>query len=187
MPLQKIVLSLCDHSGVWSAPYRKRGYWILQVDLKLGQDVRLMRFPGPVHGILAAPPCTHFALSGAQYWEKKGDEALYEGLALVDACLRFVAVCKPAWWALENPVGRLSKWIGPPRWSFDPFQFAGWSEDPAKEAYTKRTLLWGNFQIPKKRVIKPVLGSLMIGKVRDPGQRSITPSGFARAFCEANP
>ena len=31
---------------------------------------------GPVHGILAAPPCTHFAVSGARWWKRKGPDAL---------------------------------------------------------------------------------------------------------------
>src|SRR5689334_18789953 len=125
------VLSLCDYSGAWSKPYRDAGYEVVQVDLKLGLDVRLLEHPGHVHGVLAAPPCTAFAGSGAQYWaDKDADGRTLEGLALVDACLRIVATCRPQWWALENPVGRLRRWLGPPRLAFDPCDYG----DP----YTKR-------------------------------------------------
>lgn len=182
------ILSLCDHSGAWSAPYADAGYNVLRVDLKSGQDVRLLHHPGPVHGILAAPPCTAFAGSGAQYWPAKdlSGETL-AGLALVDACLRFVAICRPAWWALENPVGRLRRWLGAPRYSFNPCDHG--------DAYTKRTLLWGDFAIPARHPVEPVRTSSQGSWVQRLGGksertktlRSVTPAGFARDFFEANP
>ena len=71
-----------------------------------------------VHGILAAPPCTDLAVSGVRYWAAKGEQALLAALAVADACLRIVTVCRLAgalaWWALENPVGRLRHYYGPP-------------------------------------------------------------------------
>jgi site-specific DNA-cytosine methylase len=113
-----LILSLCDHSGVWSRPYREAGYRVSCVDLQDGQDVRLMpHIDEPVHGILAAPPCDHFAVSGARWWEAKGEQPLLDGLAIVDACLRAVAIYRPEWWVLENPRGRLSRYLGPPAWS----------------------------------------------------------------------
>ncbi len=58
--LIKTVLSLCDYSGVWSQPYADTGYNVIRVDLQTSeQDVRLVEFPGPVHGILAAHPHHH--------------------------------------------------------------------------------------------------------------------------------
>lgn len=182
-----IILSLCDRTGSWSEPYRQLGYDVRQVDIQLGQDLRLLPYPGRVDGILAAPPCTHFAWSGAGWWKKKGSAAVIEGLALVDACLRLVAVCRPKWWALENPMGRLHKWIGPHRFEFHPHDFAGWADDPDAEAYTKKTLLWGSFKLPHSKPVAPVLGSMMHTKIRDPNKRSVTPQGFARAFADANP
>lgn len=60
------ILSLCDYSGSWSKPYRDAGYDVIQVDLQHGnRDVRLLQHEDDVHGILAAPPCTCFASSGA--------------------------------------------------------------------------------------------------------------------------
>lgn len=142
----------------------------------------------PVHGILCAPDCNAFAGSGAQYWPAKdADGRTLEGLALVDACLRAVAIYRPYWWALENPVGRLRRWLGPPRFSFDPCDFG----DP----YTKKTLLWGNFSIPKKQPVEPIRScsqgswlQLLGGKSeKTKTLRSATPLGFARAFRKANP
>ena len=182
-----LILSLCDYSGSWSRPYADAGYEVRRVDLKHGQDVRLIEHIGePVHGILAAPPCDHFALSGARWWEGKGEQAILDGLAIVDACLRAVAIYRPTWWVLENPVGRLRRWLGPPAWSFDPCDFG----DP----YTKRTHLWGHFTPPvplmsvqARRAVAPSLGSKMHTAVRDKARRSVTPAGFAQAFFEANP
>ncbi len=179
------VLSFCDHSGAWSKPYRDAGYDVRQVDLQHGQDVRLLKcIDSPVHGILCAPPCTHFARSGAQYWASKGDAALLEGLAVVDACLRAVVIYNPEWWVLENPIGRLQDYLGPPAFKFDPCDFG----DP----WTKRTWLWGNFAppclvtSPELVAVTPTQGDRTTSLPKG-NARSVTPSGFARAFYEANP
>ena len=56
--LLRNIISLCDYSGIWSAPYREAGYNVTQIDQQLdGCDVRLLEYPGEVYGILAAPPC----------------------------------------------------------------------------------------------------------------------------------
>lgn len=185
---QKTILSLCDYSGAWSKPYRETGYNVVQVDLQLGQDVRLLNYPGKVHGILAAPPCTHLASSGARWWKEKGEQALLDSLAVADACLRFVALCNPVWWALENPVGRLVHYYGKPAYSFHPYQFG----DP----YTKKTNLWGEFTPPlplfvgKLTEVEPTEGSKMWRlppSQERQNMRSETPAGFAQAFFRSNP
>ncbi len=192
--MNNLILSLCDHSSNWSRPYAEAGYDVLKIDLQSGSDVRLMGYLNqPVHGILAAPPCDHFALSGARWWASKGEGALLDGLAIVDACLRAVAIYRPEWWALENPKGRLSKFLGPPAWAFDPCEFG----DP----WTKRTQLWGHFTPPKplwsggNLAVKPVkscsqgswMQQLSGQNKQTKNLRSATPEGFARAFFEANP
>lgn len=185
-----LILSLCDYSGVWSRPYEEAGYEVIRVDLQHGQDVRtLPHRPGRVHGILAAPPCTEFARSGARHWAAKGEGPLLQGLATVDACLRAVAIYRPEWWALENPIGRLRDYLGPPAYSCDPCDFG----DP----WTKRILLWGHFTppmpilCPSVRRVAPTMGSLVhrmpSRTLAHKNRKSETPAGFARAFFEANP
>ena len=195
----KTILSLFDYSGRWSDPYRHRGYNVFQVDIKLGIDIldltpEDMPFD-EVYGMLAAPPCTDFAGSGAQYWGAKDADGRTEAsLLLVDKVLEFVDYYQPHFWALENPVGRLPKLrpqIGTP-WYFNPCEFAGWLPDPSLEAYTKKTGLWGTFNRPEKRAVEPSLGNSPImrygGKSeRTKELRSMTPRGFSEAFMLANP
>ena len=180
-----VILDLCGGTGSWSKPYKAAGYRVISVDTWFGRgDVRLMEFDPdlmPVRGILCAPPCTHFAASGAQYWDAKGNSALIHGLSIVDACLRAIVFYKPKWWALENPKGRLINYIGSPTMVFEPYEYG----DP----YTKLTYLWGSFTQPKKTPVDPWLGSFTHddGGRRSTHDRSITPSGFANAFFVANP
>lgn len=176
------ILDLCCGTGAWSAPYRDAGYNVRLIDIAQGQDVRLLEHPGRVRGILAAPPCTHLSASGARWWQKKGKAALLDALSAVDACLRLVVACKPAWWCLENPVGRLTHFLGPPAMTFTPCDYG--------DHYTKRTCLWGCFQKPTPDPVLALEGSRMHRISPSPqraAERSMTPPGFARAFFEANP
>ncbi len=183
--MSKTILSLCDYSGSWSQPYADAGYNVIRIDLQTdGTDARLMRLPDySVHGILAAPPCTVFALSGNRW--KRTDAEMVEGLSIVDACVRLAWALKPEWWALENPVGKLKHWLGEPAMRFHPCDYG----DP----YTKRTALWGEFNTHLTRTpVDPVDGSKMWARYGGKSTvtknaRSQTPMGFARAFFEANP
>jgi len=183
----KTILSLCDLTGTWPRPYAEDGYDVICFDIQHdpSQDVRLLRVDDlpPIHGVLAAPPCTHFSSSGACWWKQKGEAALLEGLAVVDACLRIIVAVKPQWWCLENPVGRLRHFLGAPAMAFQPCDYG--------DSYTKKTLLWGDFNtdLPKTPVLA-VEGSKMHRLPPGPERanlRSATPLGFARAFKEANP
>jgi len=178
----KIILDLCGGTGAWSIPYQEARYDVRVIDIKHGRDVRLYTPPKNVYGIVAAPPCTHFAGSGARWWKEKGQKALLEGLSIVDACMRIILISKPKFWALENPVGRLVHYIGKPVMYFNPCDYG----DP----YTKKTALWGKFNIPKTSPVKPQKKSPIhyMPPSKDRGKlRSITPLGFAKAFMEANP
>ena len=195
--MSKVILSLCDYSGRWSQPYRDAGYMVFQIDLKKGKDVRMLeKLDCEVHGILAAPPCTEFSSAGARWWKKKEEEQpqlLRDNIAIVDACLRSVVVYKPKWWVLENPVGRLQRWIGKKNYTFQPHDFAGWlpEDEQHDEQYTKETWLWGEFNEPDEKSLPPVQGSKMWAKYggkseRTKEMRSMTPKGFALAFFNAN-
>ena len=176
----RVILDLYAGSGESSRPYREAGYDVRRVELADGEDVRLLMPTGNVWGILAGPPCTDLAGSGARWWAQKGPEALLGALALVDAALRAVVVNRPEWWSLENPVGRLRRFLGTPQLIFDPCDYG----DP----WTKKTLLWGEFRIPEKVPVAPTQGSKMHRMSSSwAAQRAVTPPGFARAFFEANP
>jgi len=178
--MARLILDLCGGTGSWSKPYADAGYDVVVIDVD--QDVRLFRTKAKVHGILAAPPCTHLAGSGARWWAEKGKGALLESLSIVDACLRVVLLTQPKWWCLENPVGRLVHFIGKPKMYFNPCDYG----DP----YTKKTCLWGNFNKPIKNPVEPTEGGKMwrLPPSDDRAMlRSITPPGFAQAFFEANP
>ena len=179
----KIILDLYAGGGGWSEPYAQAGYDVRRFDLLNGHDVRLLLHQKDrMHGILIASPCTHLAASGARWWKHKGESALLDSLALADAGLRAVVLYDPAWWSLENPVGRLSRFYGPPVLTFQPWEYG----DP----WTKRTCLWGRFQPPAKNPVEPVEGGKIHRMPPSPDRqrlRSITPPGFARAFFEANP
>lgn len=147
-------------------------------------DVRLYRvLGGPVHGVLAAPPCTMFCRMRMCRGEPTAWQ-FREALSVVDACLRVVVATKPKWWALENPQGYLKRWLGEPQFKFDPCEYG----DP----WTKRTWLWGRFVPPNKsRVLAraPLIHRKAgrRGTAATDAENSVTPPGFARAFFEANP
>ena len=184
---QKIILDLCGGTGAWSKPYRDAGYDVRLITLP-EHDVRDYYPVDKVHGILAAPPCTHFSNSGAQYWKVKDQD----GRTLTDTqvlthCLRIIAMATPVWWCMENPVGRFTQWMGKPVFKFDPCDFG----DP----YTKRTYLWGRFTIPAINRVEPIrvceqgswVQRLGGSSIKTKELRSATPQGFANAFFVANP
>lgn len=145
--IRKVILDLCGGTGSWSRPYAEAGYDVRLITLP-EFDVLNYRPPRDVrvYGVLAAPPCTHFSVSGARWWADKdarGDTR--EAVRIANACMAIIDEVKPAWWALENPVGRIAQLVerlGKPALSFQPWEFG----DP----WLKRTLIWGQFTKPKR-------------------------------------
>lgn len=210
------VLSLFDRTGQWSKPYADAGFGVLKFDIARGQDLvrwfpsgRIMRLQDDgfeIVGVLAAPPCTSFAGSGARWWREQHDAA---DTALVEQkygwfaakyfdspieyaqCLIYIVqaiveLAAPTWFhAMENPVGRIARITGlsKPLLSFDPCDYGN--------PYTKRTLLWGRFN-PDLPVapVTPSLGSRMHrlrgDNPKQKAERSVTPEGFSYAFFMAN-
>ena len=199
-----VILSLFDFTGNWALPYAEHGHDVILWDIKHTCDLystfsdvndacadyfyeNIFDNYGTVDGILAAVPCTDFAGSGARWWKGK-DEAgdTEKSIELVRQTLRIVDLCAPAFWAIENPVGRLSKLVpsvGKP-WYFQPY----WYGDP----YTKKTGIYGKFNPPTPtNIVEPIEGSMMWKKYggkseRTKTARSSTPMGFAYAFYAAN-
>lgn len=98
--------------------------WHLQVDalelLKMKWDV-----------ILAFPPCTHLAVSGARYFEQKRKDGRQQ--AAIDFFMRFANADCPKI-AIENPVGIMSSVWRKPDQIIQPWQFG--------HGETKKTCLW---------------------------------------------
>lgn len=161
---QKIILDLCGGTGSWSKPYLDKGYTVYNITLPLYDLLRasiskyLIYFPSEVegvesivvkpqeiYGILAAPVCTMFSIARTR---AKTPRDFYEGMELVRACMNIIWECRShpesnlKFWALENPVGFLRQFLGKPVFTFDPCDFG--------EPWTKKTDLWGYFNIPTK-------------------------------------
>ena len=182
----RIILDLCGGTGSWSKPYREAGYDVRLITLP-ENDVRIWQeyIQLQVHGVLAAPPCTYFCVMRNCRGKPSVDQ-LREGLSVVDACLRIITTVQPKWWALENPEGSLKHWIGIPKFKFQPWEYG----DP----WTKKTLLWGNFNPPvfgsavqPKYNLVQSRGHQVEGQAHTAESRSVTPPGFAQAFFEVNP
>ncbi len=192
----KIILDLCGGTGSWSRPYREHGYDVRIITLPY-YDVRTYKPPKNVYGILAAPPCTHFSIACAPLWREKdltGQTA--QALEIVYSCLRIVNECKPGlhFWALENPRGRLHKFIGAPTYKFNQSDFGA--------PYFKPTWLWGDFNT---LIIQGPINdnpcrldectnlydlpddyNLNIDHCKRAARRSIYPPAFCDAFFQAN-
>lgn len=197
----KVVLSLFDLSGEWSKPWEEAGYQVFRFDIQddpVVGDVNNFSteffndwfgdFDGiDIYAVLAACPCTDFAVSGARHFAAKDkDGRTVASVKLVHQTLRAIEYFKPAVWAIENPVGRIEELGGLPPWrlSFDPNHLG----DP----YTKKTLLWGRFNgdLPIAPV-EPTEGSKMHRLYGGKSQatknaRSVTPEGFSYGFFMAN-
>ena len=199
----KIILDLCGGTGAWSRPYAEAGYDVRVITLPDNNVVDYIP-PKNVYGALAAPPCTEF--SPAIGANRERDFEL--GMNIVNACYRIIFTSNPVFWAVENPSGFLHRWLGESDYDFHPWYFG----DP----WTKRTSLWGKFNIPYPKYFKwedvPKNENLYIRPGRkkpsiaflhksakkecfpdfehecenDAEFRAITPPGFARAFFEAN-
>ena len=223
------LLSLFDASGEWSKPFQQAGWSVILVDLVHGIDIydfekKLDHINRRINGVLAAPPSNDFTVSGSQYWiAKDASGVTKQSVDLVECALRIIRVVKPDFWAIDNPVGRIASLIpdvGEPRFQFDPYEFARWTDPSPSDikrllelqekpgqihhadielvkrtnCYRKRTVIYGDCNVPEKRPLFDVplskQGSWVMrsgGKSRETkAERSVTPAGFARAFAAAN-
>ena len=191
----KIILDLCGGTGAWSKPYKDARYDVRVITLPENNVIDYIP-PKNVYGILAAPPCVEFSRALNYHIVVHGRKRDFiKGMIPVNACARIILISNPVFWALENPLGCLSRYLGPWQYIFDPWEFG----DP----YTKKTCLWGKFYFPKKIYSnrEAVMSSeqiVLCQENRKPQDcagsaeqkaiaRAITPPKFAQAFFEANP
>jgi hypothetical protein len=130
------VLVACEYSGAVRDAFIKKGHDAMSCDL-LPTDADGPHYQGDVFDIIdngwdlmiAHPPCTHLAVSGARWFKDKVEEqreALEFVQKLMDAAIDKIAI--------ENPVSVISSRIRKPDQIIQPWQFG-------HEA-TKTTCLW---------------------------------------------
>jgi site-specific DNA-cytosine methylase len=130
------VLVACEYSGVVREAFKARGHNAWSCDL-LPTEVEGKHYQGDVRDILydgwdmmiAHPPCTHLAVSGARYFknkQKEQQEALDFVRLLLDAPID--KIC------LENPVSIISTRIRKPNQIIQPYYFG--------VDASKKTCLW---------------------------------------------
>jgi site-specific DNA-cytosine methylase len=130
------VLVACEYSGAVRDAFRARGHDAMSCDL-LPTDVPGPHYQGDVRDVLddgwdlmvAHPPCTHLAVSGARWFKDKQAEQA-EALAFV----RLLLAAPVARIALENPVSIISSRVRKPDQVIQPWQFG--------HGETKATCLW---------------------------------------------
>jgi site-specific DNA-cytosine methylase len=132
------VLIACEFSGTVRDAFIKQGHDAMSCDLE-PTDIPGPHYQGDVLDIIdngwdlmiAHPPCTHLASSGARHFAKKiADGRQQQGIDFFMA----LANCNISRYAIENPIGIISsKWRKPDQ-IIQPWQFG--------HTTTKSTCLW---------------------------------------------
>ena len=130
------VLVACEFSGAVRDAFRERGHDAWSCDILEPEnggahyqcDVREV-LPESWDLVIAHPPCTDLAVSGARWWKDKPAEQMQ---AAVDFFLMF-ADCAPRV-AIENPIGRMSTLYRKPDQIIQPWMFG--------HGEVKATCLW---------------------------------------------
>ncbi len=176
------VLVACEFSGIVRDAFAKRGHDAWSCDL-LPTEVPGQHFHADVRDCLgfgwdlmiAHPPCTHLAVSGARWFKEKRAEQ-QEALDFVRDLMAapIPRIC------IENPVSIISTRIRPPDQLIHPWQFG--------HGEVKKTCLWLK-GLPKLTPTSVVDGR--VGRIhREPPRpdrwknRSRTYPGIAEAMAE---
>lgn len=177
------VLIACEFSGTVRRAFRERGHDAWSCDLLPAEDGSPLHIMDDVTHYLGAdwdlmiahPPCTHLAVSGAAHFHRKQAEQA-EALAfvrtLLDAPIPRIA--------LENPVSIISSRIRKPTQVIQPWEFG--------HGETKATCLWLK-GLPRLRPTDIVSGREARVHRMPPGpdrwkERSRTFEGIAEAMAE---
>lgn len=174
------VLVACEFSGVVRDAFRARGHDAWSCDL-LPSETYGPHYQRDVRDVLgygwdlmiAHPPCTHLAVSGARWFKDKVQEqaeALEFVRLLLDAPIERIA--------LENPISIISSRIRKPDQIIQPWQFG--------HGEVKATCLWLK-NLPKLEPTNVVEGRYAKVHLMPPGpdrwkERSRTYAGIAEAM-----
>ena len=178
------VLIACEFSGVIRDAFTARGHEAFSCDLLPSEtpgnhirgDVRtIMRYSYKWDLMIAHPPCTHLAVSGARWFKEKQKEQA-EALDFV----RFLMGMSIPKIAIENPISIISSRIRKPDQIIQPWQFG--------HGETKSTCLWLK-GLPKLEATEIVSGREQRIHRMPPGpdrwkERSRTFAGIAKAMAE---
>ena len=177
------VLVACEFSGAVRDAFNALGHDAVSCDLLPSEtpgphvqvDVRYLLHPG-WDMLIAFPPCTHLAVSGARWWAGKDPSLQAEALRLV----RDLMEAPIPRIAIENPVGKVSSAIRRPDQIVQPWQFG--------HGETKATCLWlKNLpQLVPTRVVEGRSNRIHMtpGGRLQAARRSRTYPGIARAMAE---
>ena len=176
------ILVACEYSGKVRDAFRDKGHDAWSCDL-LPTDVEGQHIQGSVLDILdegwdlmiAHPPCTHLAVSGARWFKDKQQEQ-HEALEFVKALLN-APIDRIA---LENPISIISTKIRKPDQIVQPWQHG--------HGETKATCLWLK-GLPKLEPTNIVEGRKPRVHMMPPSKdrwklRSETYSGIAKAMAD---
>ena len=139
----KVILHLCADTGSDTRFYSyDNEYKILLIGSNIG--VENYHAPKDVYGIIANPVCTEFSTARSNGKARNPDE----GMFLVKECQRIISEAGDVkFWVIENPArGVLKNYLGKPIYEYEPW----WYGSP----WTKRTALWGKFNIPPRQYYK---------------------------------
>ena len=179
------ILIACEFSGIVRDAFIAQGHQAVSCDLlwteKPGPHIQNDIIDQIYNGdevwdmMIAFPPCTHLAVSGARWWKdkkKEQAEALAFVQALMDAPIPRIAV--------ENPIGKISTAIRKPDQIIQPWQFG--------HGETKATCLWLK-GLPKLQATEIVSGRHPRVHFESPGpdrwkNRSRTYTGIANAMAK---
>ena len=178
------VLVACEFSGVVRDAFSARGHDAWSCDLLPSEtegnhvcgDVMALLRSGPAFDLmLAFPPCTHLAVSGARWFKDKAAQqpaAVDFFMALVNAPVERIAI--------ENPIGIMSTRFRKPDQIIQPWQFG--------HGETKATCLWLK-NLPPLKSTRIVQGRSPRVHLEPPGperwkNRSRTYQGIADAMAD---
>lgn len=178
------VLVACEFSGVVRDAFARRGHDAWSCDLLpseapgkhiQGDAIRAIWDPRGWDLLIAHPPCTYLAVSGARWW--KGREKEQERALQFVKDLLYAPIFRIA---LENPIGRISTAILKPDQIIQPWQFG--------HGEVKATCLWLK-NLPKLQPTNIVEGRIARVHREPPGadrwkNRSRTLVGIAEAMAD---
>lgn len=184
------ILIACEFSGQVRRAFRDRGHDAWSCDLLPAEDGDSHHEQCPIEEmigyphwdtIIAFPPCTHLAVSGAR-WFKNKEKEQKEALDLVNLCLNPPDNGRgsPRRICVENPIGIISSHIRKPDQIIQPWQFG--------HGETKATCLWLD-HLPPLKPTDIVSGRKPRVHYASPGpdrwkERSRTLPGIAAAMAE---